>query len=42
MITATTVLAFVGQVVSFGVLMSMSFQIGRWLTKKILPWAYNV
>jgi hypothetical protein len=41
MITATTLVAFVFQVLSFGILMSMAFQIGRWITKKTMPWAYR-
>ena len=40
LITATTILAFVGQVLSFGILMSIAFQIGKFLTKKTMPWAY--
>lgn len=35
------ILMFIVHVLSFGIVMSIAFNIGKWITKKIMPWAYN-
>jgi len=40
--SVSAALFFVFQVLAFGITMSIAFNIGRWVTKKTMPWAYNV